>query len=281
MIETRGIELPGFRIAGSCIAGPFLIAAVLAPAPPPSAAPAPAPLSFKEVAALGGAIVMAGCITDGRGSVTCTSLEAWRETAPKKPIVIARDDWGRFPVEVREERPEGRFLIIIQPRRDAGCVMASPKSGGALRRVGNVDTCVVPIVDGRLPKELRRWYDHTQGPALTIAQLKADLLSPSKAAFIDRARYADCANVRNRLFVIDDKLVFWERAGSCPDNAYGATLFGDTVDDVLCYFGDTIAGPRTSCPVPGHEAMFETITGHLDEPDLGLGPGHTVQELPL
>jgi len=260
-----------------------LIAAAVAPAtrPAPAADPAPAPLSFKQVAAQGGAIVVARCVTDGRESISCWSTEAWRETAPRKSIDIARDDWGPFRVAAREATPEGRFLVIVQPKREVGCVMNSPKSGGALRRAGNVDTCVVPIVAGRLPQEFRRLYDHTDGPSLTTEQLKVDLLNPSSVAFIDNARNAVCADARNRLFVIDGTLVFWERAGSCPDNAYGATLFGGTVDDVLCYFGDSIAGPMKRCPVAGHEAMFETITGHPDEPGLGLGPGHSVQELPL
>jgi len=267
----------------------IIAAAVLAlngaPAPshastsPPASTPAP--LSFKEVAAQGGAIVMARCITDGRESIACWPIEAWRGTAPKKSIVIARDEWGPFRVEAREAHPEGKFLLIVQPKREVGCVMASPKSGGALRRAGSVDTCVVPIVAGHLPKEFRGWYDHTEGPSLTIDQLKTALLNPSRSAFIDNARNAVCADVRNRLFVIDDRLVFWDRAGSCPDNAYGATLFGDTVTDVLCYFGDSIAGPMKRCPVTGYEAMFATMTTHSDDPGLGLGPEHSVEVLPL
>jgi hypothetical protein len=224
---------------------------------------------------------MAHCITDGRESIACWPIEAWRGIAPKKSIVIARDEWGPFRVEAREAHPEGKFLIIVQPKREVGCVIASPKSGGALRRAGNVDTCVVPIVAGHLPKEFRRWYDHTEGPSLTIDQVKADLLNPSRSAFIDNARNAVCADIRNRLFVIDDRLVFWDRAGSCPDNAYGATLFGDSVNDVLCYFGDSIAGPMKRCPVTGYEAMFETMTTHSDDPGLGLGPEHSVEVLPL
>ena len=101
------------------------------------------------------------------------------------------------------------------------------------------------------------------------------------APFVESARGAACSDVRNRLFVIDDALVFADRAGSCPDASYRMELFGRSVDKVLCVKHDSIAGPMKSCSEPGYETLFETITTHLEEPDLGLGASHTVQQLPL
>ena len=53
------------------------------------------------------------------------------------------------------------------------------------------------------------------------------------------ARGDSCTNIRNRLFLIDGKLVFWDRAGNCPDATYGETLFGSTISDALCNFHDS------------------------------------------
>jgi len=103
----------------------------------------------------------------------------------------------------------------------------------------------------------------------------------SREAFVAMARHALCADQRNRLSLIDRVYVFWERVGSCPDNAYGAALYGDSPATPLCSSGDSIAGPVSHCDTQEHRTIFETITGHPDAPDLGLGPGHTVESLPL
>ena len=106
-------------------------------------------------------------------------------------------------------------------------------------------------------------------------------IAPEWAPFVEMARGAACSDVRNRLFVIDHVLVFADRAGSCPDASYSQGLFGRTVDEVLCVNHDSIAGPVKHCGEPSYKALFEIITTHLDEPDLGLGPSHTVQQLRL
>lgn len=98
--------------------------------------------------------------------------------------------------------------------------------------------------------------------------------------FKEMAKSADCADIRNRLFLIDGQQVLWDREGSCPDNAYSQTLFGSTVDNVLCDLHDSIAGPVSSCRDDLYGSMFDTIIANLDEPDLGLGPEHTVQVIP-
>ena len=97
------------------------------------------------------------------------------------------------------------------------------------------------------------------------------------APFKERARASGCADIRNRLFVIDDQLVFWDVAGNCADASYAQTLYGSTPDQVLCVLHDSIAGPVKECQDAQYQAMFDTITANLDQPDLGLGAGHTVR----
>jgi hypothetical protein len=99
------------------------------------------------------------------------------------------------------------------------------------------------------------------------------------APFKKMARDGGCADVRNRLFLIDGKLVFWDRAGNCADAAYGEALYGSTPDQTLCVFHDSIAGPVRKCQDQGYQDLFDTITASLDKPDLGLGPEHTVQRV--
>jgi hypothetical protein len=99
--------------------------------------------------------------------------------------------------------------------------------------------------------------------------------------FKEMAMEADCAGSVNRLYLIDSQLVFWDREGNCPDNAYSQTLFADTVDDVICDLHDSIGGPVRSCQDDFYSEMFDTIITNLDMPDLGLGSGHTVEEIPF
>ncbi len=96
------------------------------------------------------------------------------------------------------------------------------------------------------------------------------------------ARETSCADVKNRLFVIDDRLVFWDRESRCADAAYARTLYDRKPETVLCHLMDSIAGPQRSCS--GGELftiMFDTILDNLDKPDLGLGPEHTVVPVTL
>lgn len=99
--------------------------------------------------------------------------------------------------------------------------------------------------------------------------------------FVEMARQSPCAQTRNRLFLVDHALVFWDRQGTCPDNSYAETLYGKTVNDVLCRLHDSIAGPFRNCPVPEYKDIFDIMTEHLDDPALGLGAGHTVRGIPL
>lgn len=106
--------------------------------------------------------------------------------------------------------------------------------------------------------------------------------NPAALALTDfqhMAREAACSETRNRLFVIDGKQVLWDHAGNCADVSYGQMLFGAKPDAMLCASGDTIAGPRTTCPDAASRSLFETILQNLDKDDLGLGSAHKVERV--
>ncbi len=101
--------------------------------------------------------------------------------------------------------------------------------------------------------------------------------APAMNEFQAMARAAICTETRNRIFIIDGKQVLWDHAGNCADASYETVLFGAKPDNVLCSYGDTIAGPRTTCPDAASRSMFETIVKNLDKADLGLGSAHKVE----
>ncbi|MHB8882321.1 MAG: hypothetical protein ACYC69_12540 [Thermodesulfovibrionales bacterium] len=94
--------------------------------------------------------------------------------------------------------------------------------------------------------------------------------------FILQARNEQCSDIRNKLYLIDNSSVFWDRAGNCPDNSFSQTLYGHTVDQVLCSHFDSIAGPRTIYYDETHKDLCDTLFANPGKPDLGLGTGHTV-----
>lgn len=96
--------------------------------------------------------------------------------------------------------------------------------------------------------------------------------------FRELARNASCADVRNRLFLIDGYLVFWDQESRCADAAYTYTLYGRTVSRRVCISNDSIAGPQEHCETAGRlSELFHIIVQNLDKPDLGLGTQHTVE----
>jgi hypothetical protein len=97
--------------------------------------------------------------------------------------------------------------------------------------------------------------------------------------FVALAGSASCANLRNRMFVIDQKQVLWDKAGSCADASYELVLFGADTKKILCSSGDTIAGPKTTCNDEQFRTMFLTISKNLDKADFGLGSTHQIQQL--
>lgn len=120
---------------------------------------------------------------------------------------------------------------------------------------------------------------HDQQAAAGIAVGEPDPAGLATAPFIEMARTSGCSETRNRLFVIDGKQVFWDHAGLCADASYEQALFGRTPDARLCSHGDTIAGPKTVCQDESARALFDTIVKNADQPDLGLGSGHKVEQL--
>jgi hypothetical protein len=134
-------------------------------------------------------------------------------------------------------------------------------------------------------RAVRRTLTALAAAVLVAAGCADDPTAPTQApdleAFKTMARASDCADLRNRLFLIDGSLVFWDKAGQCSDGAYAQSLFGGTVDQLICRFQDSIAGPQKGCRIDGFSTLFDTMLAHLDEPDLGLGPTHTVEPIPF
>jgi hypothetical protein len=95
------------------------------------------------------------------------------------------------------------------------------------------------------------------------------------------ARDAPCAELHNRLFLIDNTMVFWERRGRCADSAYNHTLFGKRREQVLCEHYDSLIGPLTRCYDERYQTLFETIIANLHSSDLGLGTDHHVEQIAI
>jgi hypothetical protein len=102
---------------------------------------------------------------------------------------------------------------------------------------------------------------------------------PVAADFIKVAQAESCSDIKNRLYLIDGKEVFWDRAGNCPDNAYVQRLYGANPQTVLCETTDTIGGPKTFCANDSMRALFETIQRGVDQPGLGLDSTHKVEQI--
>ena len=102
--------------------------------------------------------------------------------------------------------------------------------------------------------------------------------APDSAKFIAMARSAQCTELRNHLFLIDQKYVYWDRAGNCPDASYAQVLYGADIDQPLCSTSDSIAGPRTSCSDESVRQLFDGIQQNRDKPDLGFS-GRKVEVL--
>ena len=95
------------------------------------------------------------------------------------------------------------------------------------------------------------------------------------------AANATCADTRNRLFLIDDEQVFWDRAGTCIDAGFAQTLYGSTTSTVLSEHYDSVAGPMTVYEDENYRFMFDTMVANLDAANLGLGQEHSVQSVPF
>lgn len=105
--------------------------------------------------------------------------------------------------------------------------------------------------------------------------------APNIAEFTNMARRSSCADIRNRLFVIDGSQVFWDRVGNCPDASYEQVLYGNQLSKLLCSHADSFGGPRTACQDETARKSFETILANLDKADLGLGSSHKVERVAM
>ncbi|MBC3875608.1 protease complex subunit PrcB family protein [Undibacterium flavidum] len=99
--------------------------------------------------------------------------------------------------------------------------------------------------------------------------------------FLNLVKEASCAEHKNRLLLIDQQYVLWDRSGNCADAAYAQSLYGATPKNLLCSHADTIAGPRTTCSEASVESLFKTMIANLDKADLGLGSAHQVQSIAI
>jgi hypothetical protein len=108
---------------------------------------------------------------------------------------------------------------------------------------------------------------------------ETDKTSIGLDVFKNMASNATCSDITNKLFVIDNQMVFWITEGICPDASYVYTLFGITPDEVLCKRFDSIAGPQEQCNDEDFREIFQIIVDNLDADDLGLDVNHIVTEV--
>jgi hypothetical protein len=91
------------------------------------------------------------------------------------------------------------------------------------------------------------------------------------------------ATVTNRLFLIDSAMVFWEFTGNCPGGSGPIyRLYGTTANIQLGYYSNIppIGLTQYYSSQQAHD-MLDTIRANLSAADLGLGAGHSVEQVPL
>ncbi|HEY5801791.1 MAG TPA: protease complex subunit PrcB family protein [Burkholderiaceae bacterium] len=142
---------------------------------------------------------------------------------------------------------------------------------------GGASTASGPMLTDRLAGQGGTQSSTTQTSTVSDTTTVTVSTPLATGPFVDVAKAASCSNVKNNLSVIDNKYVFWDRAGQCADNSYGYTLYGATPDKILCEQYDSIAGPRTTCRDESARSLFDTIVKNTGTTDLGLGSSHQVQ----
>jgi hypothetical protein len=142
-------------------------------------------------------------------------------------------------------------------------------------------TIVVPVLTGcgggAVSDELassRGGERSATSPGVAPSELELNSL-------LDTARSARCASDRNTVYVIDNTMALWDRAGQCPDNASEQVLYAFPSSDVKCAQSHTLAGPAVRCNEATDSQLFETMLHNLDSADLGLGAGHLVSKIDL
>lgn len=107
----------------------------------------------------------------------------------------------------------------------------------------------------------------------------ADENSIDLDVFRNMASNATCSDIDNKLYIIDNQLVFWITEGNCADASYSYTLFGSNPDEILCKKFDSIIGPQEQCFDDEFQEIFQIILDNLDAYDLGLENNHQVSEI--
>ena len=97
--------------------------------------------------------------------------------------------------------------------------------------------------------------------------------------FRNIARNATCADITNKLFLIDNQMVFWITEGNCADASYAYTLFGSNPDEIVCKRFDSIAGPQEQCNDEYFLDIFLIIIDNLDADNLGLDGNYKITEV--
>ena len=118
----------------------------------------------------------------------------------------------------------------------------------------------------------------SSGMALAVTACGGSSSEPvvATADFIAMAKNAECSEYSNRLFLIDQKNVFWDVAGNCPDRSPLRRFFGQSPNAILCTEVSSIAGPITTCSDEHARSLFTTIIYNLEKSDVGLGTSHQV-----
>jgi hypothetical protein len=139
-----------------------------------------------------------------------------------------------------------------------------------------------PAPNGRCYLYLNHGSTHCQSSTDTLLDLSTfnSLIANQSGQWTDAA---------NRLFLIDSAMVFWELIGYCPGG------MGMAPDHFYRLYGKTVNAQLGSCMIYDHDPMgpiesyvnqnahdlLDTIRANLSKPDLGLGSGHVVEQIPL
>ncbi len=96
--------------------------------------------------------------------------------------------------------------------------------------------------------------------------------------FVDIANIGTCNDFASDLYLIDGRYVFAYVAGNCPEESYGAGLYGLTPAQFLCGVHDSFGGGQRNCPDASVGPLFDTAFAHRSQSDLGLGASHQVSK---
>lgn len=95
--------------------------------------------------------------------------------------------------------------------------------------------------------------------------------------FIDLAKQAFCADIRNDMYQIDERYILWVKEGSCADAGFSYTLYDASPKKAICMKYDSMSGQVFKCDE--QQKLFKTMIKHLDQEDLGIGNEHTVKKI--